>query len=233
VFPLATPQQSLADLEDRAIKILKNASNLRILIWTRKGSLSDDLFDAIAALPHLEELEINGASSRNWSGTKLAKLQRLQGISLLMPDRGVVSALPAALERQLALSDPSEPPYFRHLSLLCLESPLVTDRLVRAMTPCISSLGIVSLSFAGCPKVSDEPLLSLLRATPTIQHLALESVGISPTFFSSAAPYLGNLRTLKVTHPGQRHPQAADFYPSLAELINLCPHFESLTHVGF
>jgi hypothetical protein len=232
VFPLSTSRQLLADLEEQAVRILSHAYNLRILIWTRKGTLSDAIFDAISALPCLEELEIN-AKTDNWSGTKLCELQQLRGISLLMPDWIVLRTLPDALENQLALSasSSSEPSYFRHLSLICLESTIVTDWVVLSISPYISSLGLVSLTLVGCPKVSDASLLSLLRETPTIQHLALESVGISPVFFSHAAPYLANLRTLKVTHPGERHAQSNEFYPSLAELAGACPKFEGFIHV--
>lgn len=172
---------------------------------------------------------------------------RLAGLSLLLPDNRVGVSLPAILRSQShpqpssarALSEPKENDIatrettignLAEFSIICQSSPIVNNSLFLLLHPYLSGPQLLSLTLIGCPKLTNEPLLTLLSSSPNLSHLSLESVGITPTFFALASHKLQNLRSLTTTHPPLRTPQIEEFYPSISTLISTCPNFHSFTH---
>jgi hypothetical protein len=85
--------------------------------------------------------------------------------------------------------------------------------------PALSGSRLRSLGLAGCSKLTGSPLLSLLPNLPHLENLALEACNLDPSFYTLAAPSLVQLKSLKLTHPGPRHPTLPTFFPSLQVLL--------------
>lgn len=223
MWPLAT---DTTELELLAITVLHQAIGLTTLHWTRHHSLSNDLLDAIALLPALRHFETNASAGSAWSPLRLLSLRpQLTSLSLIMPDRAVVDVVPELLRRQTHLRD---------LSVLSLESTCVTDAwFVRPVTEALRGAGrtLRSLALTGAPKLSDEAVMALLKAVGDgLEHLAIEASGTSPGFIGEAATHLPRLRSLKLTHPGPRHPKMDDLYPALSTAVLALPRLDSLVH---
>ncbi|GAA5999318.1 hypothetical protein JCM5350_007445, partial [Sporobolomyces pararoseus] len=135
VYPLSNVVKERRAMEELAIRMLRNCENVEELLWTRKGSLTDDVFEAIVKLPRLNNFELNAhtnLSPGSWSASHLVNLPRLKSISLILPDRNVANILPEFLTRQRQLStnhDSSEESLaLEELSILCRDSTAINDR---------------------------------------------------------------------------------------------------------
>lgn len=222
--------------------VLSPLSSLpRLCRPTCSPALADRVFDAIKKLPNLHSFEINAhttLSPGSWDADHFLDLPPLRSLSLILPDRNVANVLPAFLDRQRALAPQAT---FRtgedqgvllleELSILCRESPVINDALFSSLLPSLAHSRLTSLALAGCAKLSGSPLLDLLPSLPHLRHLALEACALdSSTFFPHAAPHLSSLESLKLTHPGPRHPSHAAFLPALETLLDHTHALTSLT----
>ena len=217
MWPLASRLKTYVN--DAAYLTISQAKNLRSLIFTRKGALSDRLLRAVSDLRQLNELEIN-SNADDYDPLLLCSLPiTLSSLSLLLPDKANISVLPLVI---------SHLPEIKHLTLLSLQSSSITDTFLNTLCQSPHASHLRSLALSGCPKLTDHSLLPFIKLT-SLEHLALETCAISCTFFRSAAPYLANLKTLKTTHPGVRHPDVDQLYPSLLEVAANCARLETLT----
>ncbi|KPV76065.1 uncharacterized protein RHOBADRAFT_53059 [Rhodotorula graminis WP1] len=237
VYPLSMKLRERQEMEDLAIRMLANCVAVEDLVWTRKGALTDRVFEAIVALPKLRSFECNAhtnLSPGSWDADHFLDLPPLRSLSLILPDRNVANLLPAFLAKQRSLAATSASRagddnvlVLEELSILCRESTVINDRVVAALAPSLANSRLTSLALAGCAKLTGAPLVSLLPTLPHLRHLALEACALDPsTFFPAAAPNLAALESLKLTHPGPRHPTLATFLPALESLLD---HTHALT----
>ena len=225
VYPLASLSK-LEHLDDEVLTTFRHTTNLRSLVWTRKGSLRAEVLDAICQLPQLEKLELNATPAGGWRAEQLLSLPiTIKSLSLLLPNRDVISySLPDWLQAQSRGATSG----LRSLSIICLESPIVNHTTLAELSPYFSSL--TSLTLSGCTRVGDDDVLLALRSCKQLKHLALEAVSISVDFYGKAAPLIPNLLSLRTRHPGRRHPKQATYYTGLSQLVAACPPFQSFTH---
>jgi len=73
------------------------------------------------------------------------------------------------------------------------------------------------------------PLLTLLPTLPHLENLALEACSLDPSFYILAAPSLTQLKSLKLTHPGLRHPTLPTFFPALETLLRHTTRLSAFT----
>ncbi|KAM0792257.1 hypothetical protein ACM66B_004951 [Microbotryomycetes sp. NB124-2] len=220
VFPLPFRAQERLDMQQLAINVLRQCENLKQLLWTRKGSLTDDVFDAITALP-LDRFEFNGStnlSPGSWSTEYMLQLHPLVSLSVIMPDRQVANALPQLLRIRNGQTR-KDGKSLEHLTVLCRDSPNINDRIMSECAAHLEGTGLRSLALAGCSKLSGAPVLSLLPTLPSLQHLALEATNISAQYLTQFAPHLADILSLKLTHPGPGHAQELDFFAALATIF--------------
>ncbi|GAA5970010.1 hypothetical protein JCM11641_000232 [Rhodosporidiobolus odoratus] len=230
VYPLSLILKERLETEQLAIRMLKNCVNSEELVWTRKGSLTDGVFEAITSLPYLRSFELNAhtnLSPGSWDADHFLRLRPLRSLSLILPDRNVASMLPSFFEQQTKLAshstagtDGGERLLLEELSVLCRESTVINDKVVASLVPALSGGHLRSLALAGCAKLTATPLLDLLPHLPNLRNLALEACNIDPSFFLLAAPSLTQLHSLKLTHPGPHHPTLSAFFPSLETLLS-------------
>ncbi|GAA5906189.1 hypothetical protein JCM8208_000658 [Rhodotorula glutinis] len=238
VYPLSMKLRERQEMEDLAIRMLANCVAVEDLVWTRKGALTDRVFEAIVALPKLRRFECNAhtnLSPGSWDADHFLDLPPLRSLSLILPDRNVANLLPAFLAKQRSLAatstsragDDDNALVLEELSILCRESTVVNDRVVAALAPSLANSHLTSLALAGCAKLTGAPLVALLPTLPHLRHLALEACALDPSsFFLAAAPHFAALESLKLTHPGPRHPSTAAFLPALEALLD---HTHALT----
>ena len=82
-------------LQGDVILGLSHCGGLRTCVWTRDGTLRDDILDAIREhCVILRELEVNGNAARYYDASGLTGITGLERISLIMPDRAVIALLP-------------------------------------------------------------------------------------------------------------------------------------------
>ncbi|GAA5870397.1 hypothetical protein JCM1840_004713 [Sporobolomyces johnsonii] len=241
VWPLSLIVKERLAMEDVAVKMLTNCVNVEELVFTRKGSLTDRVFEAITSLPRLRTFELNAhtnLSPGSWSASHLLDLPPLRSLSLILPDRNIASILPAFLSRQRELlqnsrseydSDGVGGPMLEELSILCRESTVINDTVVSSLAPVLAHGQLHSLALAGCPKLTGAPLLTLLPHLPHLRNLALEACNLDPSFYSAAAPFLTRLESLKLTHPGPRHPTLPAFFPALESLLEQTKKLRAFT----
>lgn len=175
-------------------------------------------------------LELNAhtnLSPGSWSADNLVSLRPLRSLSLILPDRNVANILPEFFARQNASSD--EGGQLEQFSVLCRESPVVNNSVVRAISPFLARSRLASLALAGCSKLGGDPLLELLPGLPLLRHLALEACNLEPRFYVQIAPSLPQLESIKLTHPGPRHPSVASFFPAVESLLAALPRLTAFT----
>lgn len=239
MYPLSALSK-LEALSQEVLSTLKHLKNLRSLVWTRKGSLSAEMFEAICQLDKLERLELNATPAGGWRADQVVRLPlSLQSLTLLLPDREVVAYhLPRWLakrhERKQAIADDRSSSHvdapLRQLSIICMESPIVnTTTLAEIGRPGLA--GLTSFTLHGCIRLSDVDVLDFLKRTPQLRHLALEAVSISPGFYSEAAPYLSRLESLRTSHPGRKSQATDAYYAGLLALVTAAQGtLRSFTH---
>lgn len=219
-------------MEQRAIQTLKSCVNLRELLWTRKGALTDSVFETITThLRGLRHLEINAHTALtpgSWSASHLLNLPALESISLILPDRNIAAILPDFLARQKQLSTEDELD-LRSVTILCRESPVINDNVLRKCIPHLQETNVESFAIAGASKLTGEPLVALLPKLPRLRHLALEATNVQSESFLLFAPHLANLKSLKLTHPGPHAASLSTFFPALATLLRSTTQLESFT----
>ncbi|GAA6026843.1 hypothetical protein JCM8097_005901 [Rhodosporidiobolus ruineniae] len=223
VYPLSMKVEEARAIEAVAIKALRNCVNCESLVWTRKGALTDRVWEAINTLPRLRSFEFNAhtnLSPGSWDADHLLNLPPLRSMSLILPDRAVSNIIPAFLNSQRQKSGEENQLLLEELSILCRESTVINDKVVFALAPAMSGSRIRSLAFAGCSKLTGDPLLALLPHLPHLRNLALEACNLDPSFYTLAAPHLAQLHSLKLTHPGPRHPTLPAFFPALETLLS-------------
>lgn len=248
VYPLSALSK-LEALSHEVLNTLKHLKNLKSLVWTRKGSLSAEMFEAICALDQLERLELNAAPAGGWRAEQIAHLPlSLCGLTLLLPDREVAAYhLPRWLAKRhdirsrqmqqaqhdtaiLASASRSLKP-LKQLSIICMESPVINSTtLAEIARPGLA--GLTSFTLHGCIRLSDTDVLDLLKGTSHLQHLALEAVSVSPSFYSAAAPLLSpSLQSLRTSHPGRKSQATDTYYRGLMDLVTACAGtLSSFTH---
>ncbi|BGP54081.1 hypothetical protein JCM8202v2_001653 [Rhodotorula sphaerocarpa] len=77
--------------------------------------------------------------------------------------------------------------------------------------------------------VNCEELVWTRKGALTDHHLALEACQLEPTFYTQAALFLRQLRSIKLTHPGPRHPALSAFFPAVESLLADLPHLSAFT----
>lgn len=116
-FPRALKVVERAQLLETCLQGIQNCVNLRACTWTRDGSLSDDLLQALCQLSAFTDLEINGHNERQYSPLTLAQFVRLRRLCLIMPSTAVCEVLPhwlrttgPSLQRLTLIDRVSRPP---------------------------------------------------------------------------------------------------------------------------
>ncbi|GEM11676.1 F-box domain, cyclin-like domain containing protein [Rhodotorula toruloides] len=240
VYPLSLILKERLETEWLVIRMLRNCKNCEELVWTRKGALTDRVFQAINSLRRLRSFECNAhtnLSPGSWDADHFVRLPPLRSLSLILPDRNIANILPSFFKRQKELASRadwagttlSDVLLLEEFSVLCRESAVINDALVRAIAPALANSRLTSLAFAGCTKLTGAPLLDLLPTLHHLRHLALEACNLHPSFFASAAPSLIQLRSIKLTHPGPRHTMLPAFFPALETLLHSTTNLTAFT----
>lgn len=207
---------------------LKNCINLRWCTWTRDGSLTSEILEALlcggsssfegqpepellTARPlvncKLRALEINGHDEGLYDRNLLLGFVGLERISLIMPTASVASLLPSwTLLNHAKL---------RSLTLICKASAVVTDELMVSLGPTLDHLEEFHL--AGCARVTHQGILAVLAGNIRgIVELRLE--GLAPRFDmsefsrrSTATGAMKRLRSITLTVRQQSQPLSSWF----------------------
>ncbi|GBE89773.1 hypothetical protein BKA93DRAFT_793618 [Sparassis latifolia] len=170
-FPKALQSADQENVLDICLRGIINCVNLKSCTWTRDGSLTSSVLEALLFCTQLKELEINGSHHGRYDPSILARFSRLRKITLIMPSSAVINTLPCWMRYT---GDT-----LRHLSLICKSPAAVTDTLLEMLAPHISKLE--HLYLAGCRKVTERGVLAILAASENgLLSLGLE--GISDHF---------------------------------------------------
>ncbi|KAI0030157.1 hypothetical protein K488DRAFT_79788 [Vararia minispora EC-137] len=181
-----TESDALLEICARA---LRNAEQLRSLIWTRDSSLSSEILNALAQNAHLTQLSINGNPGRRYDPAQLLGLTRLRELTLIMPSRSVVDILTswaAILSGNL-----------RSLTLICKESPWINDE--KLMSWGVHLPTLERLNLVGCSKATHEDVWAIIRRNShKLKALGLEvlTTAFDTAVFSSACLCAGGLTSL-------------------------------------
>lgn len=192
VWPLAASDEERTELEQRVLLTLHHASHLRRLDFTRRGSMTDDMFDILSQHESLRRLEINGSPMYYRAEAVFQLPPRLHSLTILLPTRAIVDLLPSALHRIQ--------PSLRAISIIGSSSSSITDTFVDALYEL--QLYLDSITFAGCPRLTEEPMLRLLKQQGHhLRTLALEALGTTEGFWKRVSEQVdvSQLRALKTT----------------------------------
>ncbi|CUA78431.1 hypothetical protein RSOLAG22IIIB_13141 [Rhizoctonia solani] len=150
-----------------ATQAVSNCVNLRSCSWTRDGTLSTRMLQALAGLNSLKELEINAKPGAfgAWVPEDLLAFQGLQRLTLIMPARSVVEILPewSAKNRDTLES----------LVIICKSTPYLNDEILQGMLPSLENLR--RLHLAGCVKVTESAIENFLDGNRHLRSLAIEA----------------------------------------------------------
>lgn len=183
-YPKGLNIDESARLTGSCVAALSRCKSLRSCVWTRDGSLSSPIIETLAACPKLEDLTINGHSGGHYSPHLLLKISILKRLTIIMPSASIISVLPS-WTRTLGQT-------LRHFSLICKDSPLLTDRL---LSHCCQNLSFLSsLHLTGCSKISHTGIISALKTNSSITSLGL--AGLSPHF--ELSPVMKDCETYKL-----------------------------------
>ncbi|KAF8485575.1 hypothetical protein JB92DRAFT_3025887 [Gautieria morchelliformis] len=170
-FPKAIySAESYESLTSSCLKGLTNCTTLHSCTWTRDQTLSTEILEVLSSkCSSLKELEINGHATGTYNPRVLLQFTSLTKISLVMPSIDVIDILPIWLQRT------GESLTAFHV--LCKETTLITDSTLETLGHFMTQLK--HLHIAGCPKVTQNGILSVLRHnSQRIESLGLE--GLSP-----------------------------------------------------
>ncbi|KAJ8522413.1 hypothetical protein ONZ45_g1000 [Pleurotus djamor] len=170
---------------------LRNCINLRHCVWTRDGSLNDEIIRSLSELKQLQSLTINGHSTSEYNERLLLQIRGLRDVSLIMPSLGVVDTL----------SDWAAVSSLRSLELICKSSSYVTNDKLDALASACPNLE--RLRLIGCVKVTHVGLYKILSSNSNgLTDIGLE--GLSPNFdihqfATRACSYLKRLSAITLT----------------------------------
>ncbi|KIY51589.1 hypothetical protein FISHEDRAFT_36872 [Fistulina hepatica ATCC 64428] len=154
---------------------LRNCVHLRACTWTRDGSLTSKILQALSALPFLEDLEINGHSDGNYRPQLLLSFTKLRRLSIIMPS--------ASVAEQLVPWSHLTGSSLRDLTLICKSSTVINDRLLQTIAP--SLIQLEQLHLTGCSRVTHAGVWALLEGNISgLKGLGLE--GLSKSFNMSS-----------------------------------------------
>ncbi|KAL1760814.1 hypothetical protein FB107DRAFT_245498 [Schizophyllum commune] len=211
------PKIIAADSEDLFTRGLRNCKALRSCTWTRDGALTSGILEALQYCPALTTLEINGRSEYNYRIELLLGFRKLEEVTIIMPDAGVVNCLKTWLVYVGAT--------LRRLTLICKASPLITDETLKTWAPHLANLEHFSL--VGCPKVTHEGIWSVISGNRRgVRSLGLE--GLAPRFSLNALTALCSrtralARLTSITLTIGPHTPIRTFAEDALALLTPCP----------
>jgi hypothetical protein len=138
------------------------------------------MLQAIASLPNLTKLEINGNSKWSYDPILLNNLHRLQELRIVLPDRKVADNLKTLVKLRAESTDEgnltSSRRGLRVLELISQDSRWIDDALLQDLAPYLGNLAVFKLW--GCSHIGPRGYFAVLRAAQeTLEELALEGVG--------------------------------------------------------
>jgi hypothetical protein len=142
----------------------------------------------------------------------------LTGLTLVMPDRTLVDSLSSVVAHFGNLQE---------LRLLGYASLSITDDLLVQLSNL--DLDLQTFALTGTPRVTEQRLKLFLRQQTKLRSLSLESLMISPTFFTDISSYFPQLEELKATFPDRHYAAPDQIYSAIADLSSHCPQLASLT----
>ncbi|KAF9531062.1 hypothetical protein CPB83DRAFT_849257 [Crepidotus variabilis] len=198
---------------------LRNCKNLTSCTWTRQGSLTSEILEALLNCPELGDLEINGHHSTDYEPRILLRFVRLKRISIIMPSPEIIRLLPLWLAATSSC--------LRNLTLVCKSSASVTDELLANFAPHLANLDHFQL--IGCPRVSEKGVCDAISQNKRgLLSLGLEA--ISPRFdvrafanTCSTHRYFDHLRSITITVPDPAPESWAAWAFSIIELLSGSP----------
>lgn len=150
---------------------IRNCINLISFTWTRDGTLSNEILEALRECTQLKALEINGHNEGYYNTDILSRFGGIRKISLIMPSAAVIQAL----EPWLKLTGGS----LRSLTLICKATTIITDNTLEVLAPNLCLLE--ELHITGCPKVTHRGIFSIISQNERgITSLGIE--GLSSRF---------------------------------------------------
>ncbi|KAF4603330.1 hypothetical protein EYR38_003743 [Pleurotus pulmonarius] len=192
---------------------LDNCINLQRCIWTRDGSLNNDILKSLSAHQQLQSLTINGHSARFYDARCLLDIRGLRDICVIMPSAEVVRVLVEWAELNANT--------LRGLEIICKTSPLIADEHLALIASSCTTLE--RLRLAGCSKVSHDGVSSFLSSNrvPMVE-LALE--GLSPSFkwaglSLKCSNHLTHMRSITLSIGGEAESDFAEWVESVATML--------------
>ncbi|KAJ8700578.1 hypothetical protein PTI98_003591 [Pleurotus ostreatus] len=199
------------------LRALDNCINLQRCIWTRDGSLNNEILKSLSALPQLRSLTINGHSARFYDARCLLNIRGLCDICVIMPSAEVVRVLVEWTELNAST--------LRGLEIICKTSPLITDEHLGFIAS--SCINLERLRLVGCSKVSHDGVSSFLPSNriPMVE-LALE--GLSPNFkwvdlSLKSSNNLTRMRSITLSMGGEAESDFGEWVDSVATLLHDAP----------
>ncbi|KAL4071711.1 hypothetical protein J3A83DRAFT_4358163 [Scleroderma citrinum] len=218
VFPKGLHSSfSHLSLLDLCVRAIKNCVNLKSCTWTRDGSLHATVLESLSSdCPQLEELEING-NSVGYDPVVLTRFQKLQKISLIMPNRSVLDTLPAWMFAAGAR--------LRSLTITCKASAHVTDAFLELLSSYLTDLE--HLFIVGCSKVTHRGIGALVAGNRK-GLLTLNLEGLSQSFdigtFKNVCHHTQALRRLRsITLTVHVHTTIIEWTRNVKDLLETAP----------
>ena len=190
-FPKALFAGERAEVLEVRLQALRNCVNLQSCAWTRDGSLTTDVLNALTHSQRLSELELNGRNQWRYDPEILCNFSRLRKITLIMPSGSVADVIP----RWTAITKDT----LEHLTLIChvrlvvcyammlllmgygQSSTVITDRFLKDIS--LNLVNLKKLYLVGCPKVTHTGITHLISHNISgLIKLGLE--GVHPKFVS-------------------------------------------------
>ncbi|KAI0088861.1 hypothetical protein BDY19DRAFT_946407 [Irpex rosettiformis] len=169
-FPRAIATTEREGIMSLCLRGLQNCINLQAFCWTRDGSLSNSILEALCSLPHLRDLEINGHSDGYYDHRTLLQFTRLRKVTLILPGIKIVNLLPTWAARVSQ--------NLRQLTLVCQSTTLINDKVLEALSVHLTSIEFIYL--IGCPKVTHKGLWSIISANEgRLLGLGMEVLSLS------------------------------------------------------
>ncbi|ODN99450.1 hypothetical protein L198_03294 [Cryptococcus wingfieldii CBS 7118] len=229
-FPLATRGEARSELDDRVQLAISHMDNLTSIAWTRDKSLNSALFASMIRLPHLSSFEISGHSYRYYDPALLSAAPALEDLRIMMPDPHLKGRLVDVLSK-LSSRDNTDGKGagLKSLGIVCQESSLIDDNLLRAMAPYLTSLR--RLTFWGCTHVTRAGITTILEeSSEKIEELSLDAPPQSQLLNLTNLPELPLLHTLSIsiTVPRRESPEHQDTLLSDLPSLPSCPSLRSL-----
>ncbi|WVQ70645.1 hypothetical protein IAR50_000167 [Cryptococcus sp. DSM 104548] len=229
-FPLATRGEARSELDDRVQLAISHMVNLTSIAWTRDKSLNSSLFETMIRLPHLSSFELSGHSYRYYDPALLSAAPALEELRIMMPDPHLKGQLVDILSNLSSRQDlDGRGAGLKSLGIICQESSLIDDNLLRSMAPFLTSLR--RLTFWGCTHVTKAGITSILEeSSESIEELSLDAPPQSHLLNLTGLPDLPLLHTLSlsITVPRRDGLEHQDTLLSDLPTLPSCPSLRSL-----